>query len=1121
MKLIQNLRDCADVSLVGGKAANLGALLRAGFIVPDGFVMTTAAGDDDIAAISDAYHGLTAPAVAVRSSAPIEDSSDLSTAGQFKTVLNVRSESELLDAVRLCRASSDTPRARAYLSESHASDQVAMAVLVQRQVSADVAGVLFTQAPQNPDEMLIEAAPGLGDAVVSGRTQPDTFRVNIHTGLIVESRCARENPTLTGGDVAKLWTLGRDVASRFGSPQDIEWAISGGNLFLLQARPITTLDRTALRTTLINATRKALACSGRGPWVVHNLAETLPHPTPLTWDVLRKFMSGSGGFGAMYRRLGFDPTETEFVELILGKVYMDLSRAPGLFGENFPFVYDVETLQRDPGVGQLPPSIPRGSWFARMRAVRRMSKAQRRINIEGVDLDLRLTQRIIPAFVAWCTEEKKRNLSELTTQDWIALWHERERRVFDQFAPEIFFTNFIVAAAMEQLRDYLAEHFWDDSPDALAQLLVSAGAPDRTIIADAELREVAQGRRLLGDWLSDYGHRAIAEFELSAPRWREIPEALSAYTARLKDAPDPLDLHRTRVERAQEQFGRLPTRVARQLRERAERAQRYLIFREDGKHYLMLGYDLLRDMVLDASRRLGADVVWLTFAELTDALGRGCVPRLQSDQRKREYRAEARIALPQFIDSDALVKLDEAPKVDDHDRFSGVAISSGFASGPVWIVESPLEAGDFARGYVLVCPSTDPEWTPLFLNASALVLECGGTLSHGAIVAREMNLPAVVLPDATRLLRDSEHVFVDGSQGVVARTLQATGPDAKDTTIAPEKLPPVSGRRERVGARLRNIGFTLWSVYLFATWVGPGSSLLQSSFAVLDSLFWPIIRAVGRPAAVAIIGAGLALLTALTQSFFTDNARLREARLRARLLRSEAAHFPLDSPRRLALGATGNSVNRRLMGASLVTVGIWLGVYVMTFAWLGERINKANPSPGSTARVIATIDADFREAATLSLSAPLSLDQTSPSTRSLPPIRETLERLQSGQQMSKADLDDLGRYLHRGVPPQTVTWLIRSEVPGLFPLTVMLGRAQSVRTFVGFGDNSPPTSVLDIGDRRLPLRSVTVEAIGPNSHFWNMSTLIPGFDRDINWPWIYLGTYLSMLLLLRRLLQLV
>jgi hypothetical protein len=467
--------------------------------------MTTVAQEADVESIREAYRRLSAPEVAVRSSAAIEDGASLSMAGQFKTILNVRSEAELLNAIRLCRTSSETSRARAYLNESRTPRQTPMAVVIQRQVGPDVAGVLFTQSPQKPDEMLIEAAPGLGDDVISGRAKPDVFRVNPKSGRIINSESHREQPSLTSEDVERLCALGRDVASHFGSPQDIEWAISNNTLFLLQARPITTSDRETFRQSLVQDVRKNLVSSGGGPWTLHNLAETVPHPTPLTWSILRRFMAGSGGFGAMYRQLGFDSFPGEVLELIAGKIYIDLSRAPGLFGKNFPFAYDPELVQRDPSAAQLPPSVSRGSWMARFRARRQIRKATRKIDNESIDFDEKLTRQIIPSFVQWCAEEKKRDLSRLSPEQWIALWRERERRLFDDFAPKVFFTNFIAATALQRLRNFVAIHFWNESPDALTQLLASTGQPDETICADAALREVARGERSLTTWLRPAG----------------------------------------------------------------------------------------------------------------------------------------------------------------------------------------------------------------------------------------------------------------------------------------------------------------------------------------------------------------------------------------------------------------------------------------------------------------------------------------------------------------------------------------------------------------------------------------------------------------------------------------
>lgn len=330
VSMVQDLADCRDKLLVGGKAINLGNLMRAGFAVPGGFVVTTAAyrvarGRSMNVTLEEeiriAYQRMGGGMVAVRSSATAEDLSDASMAGQYETFLNIEGEQALLDAIRACWASLDSPRTRTYLAE-HGIElaAVAMAVVVQRLVAAEVAGVMFCANPRTGSrrEMLIEASWGLGEAVVSGRVQPDVLHVDRQTGRVVEAviadkqLCIRpgsheEQPVpddqrrvacLKSADVAKLWELGRHAQDHFGSPQDIEWAIQDGQPYLLQSRPITTLAAAEACEQLLQSTRqrlRGLLDEGRGPWVLHNIGETVPHPTPLTWSVIKRFMSGSGG----------------------------------------------------------------------------------------------------------------------------------------------------------------------------------------------------------------------------------------------------------------------------------------------------------------------------------------------------------------------------------------------------------------------------------------------------------------------------------------------------------------------------------------------------------------------------------------------------------------------------------------------------------------------------------------------------------------------------------------------------------------------------------------------------------------------------------------------------------
>src|SRR6185295_1369148 len=207
----------------------------------------------------------------------------------------------------------------------------------------------------------------------------------------------------------------------------------------------------------------------------------------------------------------------------------------------------------------------------------------------------------------------------------------------------------------------------------------------------------------------------------------------------------------------------------------------------------MLAYDLLREVALEFGRRLdvGDGVFHLTPDEIFDALRVGFAPHHLIEQRQFTYQAEIGLTLPRVIDATAIERLGEPVEVEmTAGAYTALSISAGRACGPALVLHEATEAGNFGTGYILVCPSTDPAWTPLFVNAAGLVLECGGALSHGAVVAREMGLPAVVLANATQIFRNDEQIEIDGNSGWVGRggqeprqTVEPAAIDPSDTRI--------------------------------------------------------------------------------------------------------------------------------------------------------------------------------------------------------------------------------------------------------------------------------------------------------------------------------------------------
>ena len=588
---------------------------------------------------------------------------------------------------------------------------------------------------------------------------------------------------------------------------------------------------------------------------------------------------------------------------------------------------------------------------------------------------------------------------------------------------------------------------------------------------------------------------------------------------------------------------RLGARDARELEDRLNLVRRYMHFREDGKYYLMLGYDLLRDVVVEMGRRLdiGDEVFQLGLEELFDALRVGFAPHHLINQRKILYAAESKLALPFIIDSAAIETLGQPPKLSTAASHQAFAVSAGHAIGPARIVFSPDSASDLGKGYILICPSTDPNWTPLFVNAAGLVLECGGTLSHGAVVAREMNIPAVVLSGATQLFKEGEEITVDGRHGSIHRNVEKTGtqvvsppihadekPFGDDLRVDRNLIPPVPARKERRAAQIRNIFLLIWGIYLLAVFLLPENWLYQPTFRFLDIFLWPIIAHLGKPAVVIVVAAAIAAGTMLIQRLLTDNARLREAKRRSNLLMKEANQLPADSPRAGLLSRLAAPVQTRIFAAALLPLAVLLGPMVMTFLYLPARVDPANwnPSPGSSFTVVAAVNSDIRDPITISTASGLSLDDPTSASKTLPPIRETLERMRSKwqqpggtnlpwEQLSREQaMADLRDFLAHGIPAQSVSWKINStpNQSGRFPIQISIPKHAPLTIDAVLGESHPPNP-LEIADHD---RSgiISVKIVHPRSDhkrtFW-APLAWAGKPWDAGWLTLYLIVYLPVM----------
>ncbi|MGW4464005.1 PEP/pyruvate-binding domain-containing protein [Micromonospora sp. NPDC004704] len=785
------------VDLVGGKAAGLGDMIRRGERVPPGFCVTTEAhrlGVLPRAAIVEAYERLGGGLVAVRSSATAEDLPDASFAGQQDTVLNVTGVPELLAAITKCWDSLHGARAVAY-RDAHDVDHepVRMAVVVQRMIAPEVAGVLFTANPLTGrrTEMMVDAAPGLGTAVVDGVTDVDHY--------VLDGSEQDATGCVTPAQLADLWAAGERLQRHFGRPQDVEWAFDReGTLWLLQSRPITTLfppppptDRPQPRVYL----------------EFGHVQGMLQPVTPMGMSTLKSTVA------AMVAALGM---RVEIVD-IGGRLYGDLTdlargrstrkRLVKLMAVDFgPRAQAaMEHILADPrfapGQGNGTQG-PRGAGAPPLRTAARAVVGIVRTLARPDAARLRMFDAIERLRLRSAAPDGLRTSAERLT---FVQAHDQTDSPDEIIWPIV--TGMLAAALPALLLKGVAR------PDEIHTVL--GGMPyNVTIEMDLALWRLAQRagehRELLlrtppeelaaryvrgtlpdiglAAFLDRYGHRGAAEVDLGVPRWEEDPTPVFAAIANYLRVTDPEQAPDKRFERAAATAeATLHDLVARARRRRPvrgrlagfllRRARSLAGLREAGKfaglyrlrevrrQLLLIGADLTGAGLLESPD----DIMFLTVDEVHTAVHGNVDHRETVISRRTVHRRESRRrTVPVALLSDGTdveTVLPVAPAADG--VLTGVGAAPGRVSGPARVVRDPATAY-VEPGEILVTATTDPGWTPLFLTAGGLVTETGAVMAHGPTVAREYGIPAVIcVPDATRKIATGQTVTVDGVAGTV------------------------------------------------------------------------------------------------------------------------------------------------------------------------------------------------------------------------------------------------------------------------------------------------------------------------------------------------------------------
>ncbi len=845
---------------MGGKAANLERMLEAGLPVPGGFCVTTAAFRQWLEAnataapilgrldrltpgaaaeiretaaalrralavwpLPEAVRGsilsAAAPGVyAVRSSATAEDLPGASFAGQHDSVLNVSGPESLPDAVRCCWVSLFSDRAVFYRLKSRIPHRaVLMAVVVQEMVPAEVSGVMFTANPLSGDttRMVVEGAAGLGESLVSGRVNPGRWILDKATLRVIEASGPRQ-ACLTGDILRRLGELGLQTERLFGRPQDIEWAVRDGLVFLLQSRPIT-----ALPPSLVCQPETVAQTSETEVWTNANIMEALPGVvTPMSWSFWQVLFDEF--LYPIMRRLGLDTDRRPLVGLIAGRAYLNARVFELLQTMGGPFQVDVtaafgglhDALEQ---AGDVSPPRRRGSM--NLSALWRLARLARWL-LPGLIGQQRLLERWGRRVFSELARTPPASLSDqqLAEHPFSLLRPAISREGDRTTAAAVWMgaaaftgSTAVFHLARKWLGDTdssLANHViagaegMDSAENGLALVRLAAWArrnpelkqallePRPFATLEGALAGLPCGLEFLERWrafMEAHGHQARGGMDLFQPRWSEMPDfvldSLRVYL-QSEEAADPL----VRRARQRRQCEALLAESRRRLRNPLKRwlftllvriSRRGLAQRENVKNEGVRLVAAMRRTALEAGRRLAErgllrqrdDVFYLSLDEFGPVL-LGSPPfdvLAVVAARKAEYARHKLLCPPPVIvgryDPAAPEPVAAGPQLR---TLRGVPVSPGLVTGKARVILQADAAEQVQPGEILVAPYTDPGWTPYFLAAAGLVVDVGGMLSHGSVVAREYGLPAMVnVGPATRLIKTGQRLQVDGNRGTV------------------------------------------------------------------------------------------------------------------------------------------------------------------------------------------------------------------------------------------------------------------------------------------------------------------------------------------------------------------
>ncbi len=763
----------------GGKAYALAMLAQQGFQVPAGIILDSLPqNEQEYKKIFSWWDEIGNPQLAVRSSARGEDSGNFSFAGQNSTFLEVKTKEELQLAIVSCFESINRSSSQAYGEHflGAARDQ-SMNVLIQQMVHAKYSGVFFSKDPRGTsNQWILEAIDGLGEDLVSGKRTPELF--------YPENKTHWQNMTLGSSRVEEVSNLGSKVQNYFNYEVDMEWAIGDDDkLYLLQARPITTLKKNKGENTdeiaLKEFTRLKENFSKNTVWDGQTFAEWTGYPTPLTYDLWRKAFSPKHAFGNALERLGYlSFTKNEFspkssiLDLVFGHAYVNLEKLGTLFFGPIP--YSIDPYPR--------PHLKFDFKKIDLTTIIRIPISIYKMLKVGWDLSTRRKEwlRICRKELVKFRSKMDRPMDPTLFSNW------SDERILKRFNKEYqnfsthtllwpFILIILTESTINSLTAILKSVLGEEEAQTKLKQWMSVGLETATMEMNRYFRKACAYPETRPFFISRYGHRAAGELDLSHKRWIELGGkafyklSVQEYEAHKEDNQFIEHTVENEIE-AMNTFKRsIISQEWKLLKEMLE-------LREQWKMELLRPYAHIRFLTLEIGKRLGIgkDAFWLDCDDYdtlntlqVDSLPRKFIEKI--NKRKIDKENFKYFSFPQIISLESIEKILSNNDDDQNtDTYKGMALSPGLVEGEVLVVEDieNIDMNTIPENAILVAEATDPGWTPLFMKVKGIITEKGGVLSHCAIVAREMKIPAVSgIHQCNKKLKNGQKVWLDGNHG--------------------------------------------------------------------------------------------------------------------------------------------------------------------------------------------------------------------------------------------------------------------------------------------------------------------------------------------------------------------